>query len=109
MSEAPPQAGTAPRSIFTLARLLTGAVLLLGLMLAAALGFRSLDSWRLARDVGREAEEVLAASRFGTGLAIYLNERQVALNVLGRDAPATPAERAAIDRTRAEAQSRLAA
>jgi methyl-accepting chemotaxis protein len=91
--------------MFTIARLMTGAVALLGLAWVSTLGSSAWVAWREAERARIEAEEVLAAANFGIGLGKYLTERQWTLNALGRDAPASPQERQGIERARSEARA----
>ena len=94
---------------FTLRRTLTGAILLLGLALTATLGTLA---WRakVELDATRvEAEEMMGAVRFGTGLAAFLTERQVTVSALLGEAPADAARRAEIQRLREAADAMRAA
>ncbi|MBS7791525.1 PilZ domain-containing protein [Roseococcus sp. SDR] len=90
---------------FTLRRTLTGAILLLGLALTATLGSLAYRAKVQLDTVRSEAEEMMGAVRFGTGLAAFLTERQLTLTALLAEAPADAAQRAEIQRYRAAADA----
>ena len=80
--------------------ILTGALVLLGLALVAALGH---EAWRAKQRLDTlqaQTERMLAAVSFGNGLGAFLTERQWVSNALGAAQPANATARARIQEER---------